>query len=572
MARRMIRGLTLACSLLPVGGHIATAQSTSQFTDFAGPYLAARSAGALNDFGAASQWLREALAHDPTNPALIDNYLLSLISLADLTRAAPIANQAVTEQVESQLAQMVVLADTARAGDWNDLIDILDAGHGIGVRIDMIARAWAQVGLGDDETALATFDAVSTLPGSQGFGTYHRAMALAYMRRLPEAAAMLALPPGQGVPRTRRTVIAHIQILTELGQNDDALAILDASFARSIDPSIIALRAAVASGGVVPFDVIQSPTDGIAEAFFTEGGAYTESSPPAIVLLYAQIAHALNNDDADLIMMSAGLLEELDRFEQAAATFAKVRPDDPGFHSAEFGRANVLRQAGEYELAIEVLQSLLRGHPDLALAHSELGDILRVQSRFIEADTAYSTAIDLFPASDGRLWGLHYKRGITRHQLDDWTAAETDFRTALAQNPNHAGLLNYLGYSLIERGEKLDEAFTLINRAISVDPENGAIVDSLGWALFSLGRHQEAVVPMERAAALLPEDPVILDHLGDVYFAVGRTLEAQFQWSRALSYSDDEDMNVLLRDKMDNGIELPLQGVDDSDLSVAQDL
>ena len=568
MAVRVLRGMALACVMVPLAAQVATAQSNA----IAGPYLAARAAGAENDFGAAADWFIRALAHDPTNPGLIDNCLLSLIGLGELDRATPIAGQAISDRVESQLANMVTMASAAQAGDWAGLLAGLDAGQSIGQRVDDLSRGWALLGMGEEEAALAAFDAATELPGSRGFGTYHKAMALGVMGRLQEADALLTLPPNQGVPRTRRSVVAHIQIMTALGRNEDALAVLDAAFSRNMDPAIVALREAVATGGIVPFDVVTSPAEGVAEVFFTEGGAYIENSPPAIVLLYAQIARHLHADDAEMIMMAAGLLEELERFDQAAQTYAMVRRDSPAFHSAEFGRADVLRQAGEPDLAIEVLQSMLRGYPQLAMAHAELGDILRIQGQFDAANAAYSTAIDLVPPTDGRHWALRYKRGITFHKLDDWTGAETDFRAALELNPNHAGLLNYLGYSLVERGEKLDEAFEMISRAIAAEPENGAIVDSLGWAYFTLGRYEEAVGPMERAARLLPEDPVILDHLGDVYFAVGRTLEANFQWSRALSYSTDDELSQLIRDKLENGLHLGVKADEEGEVSVAQDL
>ena len=568
MARRAWSGAAFACCLLTALSQTAQAQSSA----IAGPYLAARAAGAENDFGAASQWFLRALEHDPTNPALIDNCLLALVGLGDLERAAPVAGQAMSDQVDSQLAHMVAMADAAFVGDWARLIENIEAGHSVGQRVDVLAHGWALLGQGEAEAALAAFDAAADLPGSRGFGMYHKAMALGMLGRFEEADTLLLLPPGDGVPRTRRSVIAHIQIMTQLGRNDDALQTLDAAFGRSMDPATVALRQAIATGGIVPFDMVTTPAEGIAEVFYTEGRAYVENSPPAIVLLYAQIARILHPGDAEMIMLAAGLLDELERYGQAAQTFALVPRDNPAFHSAEFGRADALRQAGQTELAIEVLQSMLRGYPDLAMAHAELGDILRIEARFGEAEAAYSDAIALVPPQDRRHWLLRYKRGITLHQLDNWDAAETDFRAALELNPGHAGLLNYLGYSLIERGEKLDEAFDMISRAIAAEPDNGAIVDSLAWAYFSLGRYDEAVEPMERAAALLPEDPVILDHLGDVYYAVGRTLEANFQWSRALSFSTDEELSAAIRAKLENGLQLCMKDGDDmGEVSVARD-
>ena len=119
-------------------------------------------------------------------------------------------------------------------------------------------------------------------------------------------------------------------------------------------------------------------------------------------------------------------------------------------------------------------------------------------------------------------------------------------------------MLNYLGYSLVERGEKLDEALGMLETAAAARPDSGAIVDSLGWVLFRLGRYEEAVGLLEAAAALEPVDAVVNDHLGDVYWAVGRSIEAQFQWHRALSFDPIETDAARIRDKLDRGLDMVL--------------
>ena len=127
---------------------------------------------------------------------------------------------------------------------------------------------------------------------------------------------------------------------------------------------------------------------------------------------------------------------------------------------------------------------------------------------------------------------------------------------ALQLNPEEPHVLNYLGYSLVERREKLDEALDMIERAVAAEPDNGYITDSLGWAFYRLGRYEEAVPVMERAVELASTDPVINDHLGDVYWAVGRVREAEFQWRRALSYAPSDDLDLdRVRRKLEVGLD-----------------
>src|SRR5690606_22346998 len=115
-------------------------------------------------------------------------------------------------------------------------------------------------------------------------------------------------------------------------------------------------------------------------------------------------------------------------------------------------------------------------------------------------------------------------------------------------------LLNYYGYSLVDRGEKLAEALEMIERAVALDPRNGAYIDSLGWAYYRLGRFEDAVITLERAATLESADPVVNDHLGDAYWRVGRLREARFQWLRALSFDPEEADAQAIRHKLDFGL------------------
>ena len=160
------------------------------------------------------------------------------------------------------------------------------------------------------------------------------------------------------------------------------------------------------------------------------------------------------------------------------------------------------------------------------------------------------------PEPVGRHWSLFYSRGICHERGGDFPAAEVDFRRALALNPDQPQVLNYLGYSLVDRGEKLPEALEMIERAVAAQPDQGYILDSLAWALFRLGRHDEALKPMEQASLLEPVDPVVTDHLGDVYWMVGRTLEAQFQWRRALSFDPAEKDAQRIRRKLEVGLDV----------------
>jgi len=544
--------LALACAALPFG---AQAQGTPPHD--AGAYLAARAADGVSDFEGAAAFFARALDRDPGNAVLFERTLVALLADGLLDRALGVIDTFGDGASDSQIARIALLAGDARDGDWDGLIARLDAGDGVADIVDELSRAWALIGQGDTDAGIDVLNTLGQERGYRGFALYHKAMALASTGDWTAAEEILSAPPEAGLPRTRRSIVAHLRILSQLGRNDDAVAMLDDTFGPDPDPAIRDLRARLADDETVPFTTVNDPAEGIAEVFYSVGGTLMEQSVDDYVLIYARTAQLLHPDDAEMTLMVGGLLEALDRYDLAAETFATVAPDDPAFHAAELGRADALRRSGQPELAVEVLQNMLRRFPDLAMVHIELGDQLRRLDRLEEANVAYTDALSALPQDDPRRWLALYQRAITFHGLDDWPRAEADFRAALALQPDQPAVLNYLGYSMVERRENLDEALGMIERAVAAQPDSGAIVDSLGWALYTLGRAEEAVAPMERAAALLPEDAVVNDHLGDVYWTVGRRLEARFQWRRALSFDPEPDLAEEIRAKIETGLPAP---------------
>ena len=147
-----------------------------------------------------------------------------------------------------------------------------------------------------------------------------------------------------------------------------------------------------------------------------------------------------------------------------------------------------------------------------------------------------------------------YARGITLERAKRWPEAEKDFLRALEFEPEQPFVLNYLGYSWIDQGLNLARAQDMIRRAVELRPNDGYIIDSLGWGYYRLGKFEEAVREIERAVQIRPEDPIINDHLGDVYWCVGRELEARYQWQRALSLGAETDRENTIKSKLAVGI------------------
>jgi tetratricopeptide (TPR) repeat protein len=522
----------------------------------AGAYLAARQAAISGDYDAAALYFRDALLADANNTALMEQTLAAYLGVGQVESAAGIARPFINAGGESQIANIALMAQAARAEDWDAIFDLIEAGHEVGPLLDGLAQAWAYLGKGDTVHAMMRFDEVIDTPGLRGFGQQHKALALAMSGDLDGASAIYDLPPNIGIIPTRGSVVAHLQILAQLGDFERAGDMIERAFGEDPDPELAALRSAITAGEVPDLSrAVATPSDGISYAFKGLSDILQGEANESYLLLYAQAARYIAPHDADTQIATARLLNALGQYDAAAQTFAQVATDDPAFHSAEIGRAEALRLAGRIEQAIEVLSQLTRSQPDLPLWHASLGDIYRQQEHFVDARDAYSAALSGYPEDASIRWWLLYSRGMTSERLDEWDAAEADFRASLALNPGNPSVLNYLGYSLVDRGLKFDEALGMIETAVAARPDSGAIVDSLAWVYYKLGRYQEAVAPMERAAELEPNDPILSDHLGDVYWMVGRDVEARFQWRRALSFEPEQAEADRIRHKLSVGLD-----------------
>lgn len=521
-----------------------------------GAYLAARIAESENDFRAAATWYGKAIIADSANPQLLDGAILAEIGIGDFALATEAAKlRKAIEGEPSQLAEMALLADEAKREDYAAILAAAEAGRDVGQLTNALAVAWAKVGEGKMSEAVEAFDAVTKQKGFEAFGYYHKALALASVGDFEGADEILSGRAAGPIYVMRRGVFAHAQILSQLERNPEALALLDRSFGTVPDPMVDALRKRLQAGEPIPFDTVGSARDGIAEVFFTISTALNGEADPVYTLLHLRIAGFLRPDHTDALLLTADVLEELGQHQLAADAYAVFPPEDPAFVTAEIGRAGALKSQGRADAAIEALQALARTNGDIQRVHFALGDLLRSEERFDEAEVAYTAAIELGKAAKSEDWVLYFYRGISHEQSKDWAPAEADFRKALELNPTQPQVLNYLGYGLVDRGEKLEEALAMIEKAVAGDPEQGYIIDSLAWAYFKLGRYADALEPMEKASLLEPVDPIVTDHLGDVYWMNDRKLEARFQWRRALSFEPTEKDKARILRKLEVGLD-----------------
>lgn len=543
------------------------ADAAPEIRGLSGPYLAARMAAIQNDYPVAARYYLQALAHDDSDPFLQDSALVALISAGEMERATALSGTMSGQGRATELARLVQRAELARAGRWDALIEAIDtapspqgdAGKpGGGMLIDGMMRAWALLGAGKAGESLTAFKKMAELRGAAPMVNYHLALAKARVGDF-EGAELLLADPVTGAHILG--VIARAQVLSQLERNRDAIAMIEATPGFAEEPYLVALRDRMARGETLPFDSARGPADGMAQLFLTFGSVLaTSDEPDPLALIHARLAEYLAPDLGEARLLAAQLLQGFGQFDLAEREFEALRELGDMRPVAELSRIDALARAERLEDAEKAALALTAAHPELAQGWIALGDMLRQQDKFAPAVPAYDKALELLgDKSPEARWFPLYARGIALERSGQFPRAEADFRAALKIRPDSPQVLNYLGYSLVDRNEKLDEALELIQRAVELRPDDGYILDSLAWAYFRLGRYQEAVAPMERAVAAMASDSLVNDHMGDIYWMVGRKREAEIQWHRALSLKPETEADAQrIRTKLERGLDAVL--------------
>lgn len=529
-----------------------------------GNYLVGRYAHALGDYSAAAEHLRRALEEDPENPALLRCTLSLLVADGRVEEAAALGPRLLEIDGRARLARFVLGLQAARVGDYQGALEHVDriAREGIYAILLPLAEGWLYTGAGSGTEALAALAPLGERNPYRTFFLLHAGLMHDMAGRQEDAEAMLreavALSSG-----SIRTTAALGSLLARAGRVREAWAVYEQYHAQNPNEVWSARAMAAAEAGAPPPPLVSDAREGLAEALFGATAALPQREIKDADLVYARLALFLRDDLDVARILIAGIHEDLGRFDDAVAVYGTIPGDSDFAWTARLRAATNLADLGRVDEAVAVLGAMVDEQPARVDAASALGDALRMNERYAEAADAYDIAVERIAAAENRHWRLYYVRGIAFERVGAWSRAEADFLRALELKPDQPLVLNYLGYSWVEQRHRLDEAKAMIERAVALRPNDGYIIDSLGWVAYRLGDFEEAVVQLERAVELVAGDPIINDHLGDAYWQVGRLLEARFQWRRVLTLDPDEELVEQVRRKLTDGLSAEAEADDD---------
>jgi len=564
-----------ASVLIAVGALVLAgcASEPAQKSSAAGDYLSGRVAAGVNDIaGAAGKYAAAARLSPDDREALQKAFFFNLAA-GRIEMALPFAEQLAAADKTDGLARFAMAAAKLKHGDLDAARTSLsgDFTESFSKSIAYLAGVWIEA---EQKGPRAGLDALGAAPDDvfKGFNPSFAGMLAeaAGDADAARAAHQLAIATFAG-PAGREAYGAFLE-----RAGDDSAA---RTYYETLEKDRGAARRA-ARVGLARLDAKKaskayadlSATQGTAIALYNFSGNILEQSAGerarafeagfnvgqpqfTLPLVLAQLAIYLDPEFAPARQLAGSILGLYGNAAAAREVLGAIKASSPYFEQAQIEIAASLAADKKTDQAIALIRSALRADPASEEMRLTLAALYADHGKHDDAAAAATQAIARLGAEPPQdAWRFYISRAASLMELQRWPEAEADLKAAVEIAPEEPTTLNYLGYSWAERGLNLEEAFKLIEKAVALAPNSGAIIDSLGWAHYQLGRYEEALPLLEKAAALEPADPTITDHLGDVYARLGRKTEAEFQWRRALELKPADAVRAAIEKKLTDGI------------------
>ena len=530
----------------------ASARPDPQAESFS-TYLSARFAAQQHNMPDAARYYAQSLKSDPNNADLLSLAFFFSTTSGDFDTAATYAQKVVATVPDDRSARLALAVVAFKHKDYAEARKQLAAsGKGpLTVFVVSLFDAWAAAAQGDSATVAADMKSLSGLSGTEAVAAFHAALIAEFMNQNADVLYAKALLLNAGSPRV---VEAFGRYLERKGLTADA-----DKFYRGISNST-ALAPLAAAGlarmakGEKPDPMVHTAEEGAAEGLLNIASTITDASDADVSILYLRMVLYLRPDMALASILLADRYEALQKYDDAVAIYDKVDKSSPYYRMAAVQSARDELRLDHNDVAIAQLKTLTQAVPKDSEIWLALGDAYRETNKFDDAVAAYGQAEAALDKPAKKDWPLYYARAMAEDKAGHWDKAEVDVNTGLKLSPDEPELLNYLAYSWVDQGRRMQDALSMLEKARSLRPYDGYIVDSVGWAYYRLGRYDDAAQTLESAVLLVPGDPTINDHLGDALWKAGHKMEARYQWDQALAFSPEDSEKASLEQKLKSGL------------------
>jgi len=524
-------------------------------SSLSGSYLAGRFAGKQRDMDAAGQYFQQALRDDPNNAVLIERVFVFDLSEGKIANAEDYAERVLSFNSQHRMARFVLgLRDVRLKRYVRARENFKKAAYTpIGELTAALLTAWTYAAQGNQAQAFNALDKLDQNESLENFKSYHGALIADYMGANIRADSFYK-KAYQQAGNSLRVVQAYGNYLERNGQKDEARKVYEQFLSVAEKNPLVRQELDALNRGDKPAPFIKTPDAGMSEALFSVASALSDDQGLDVALAYAQLALSVEGDKNINLTLLGDIYESMNNYQRSIDAYDAIDKASALKANADLEVAVNLQRLEKKDEAKARLKALTESDPKDYDAFVTLGNLYRNNEEFAPAADAYNAAIALIATPQRDNWTVYYYRGIAFERTKQWDKAEADFRKALQLEPDQPMVLNYLGYSMVDKKINLPEAIGMVRKAVELKPNDGYIVDSLGWAHFRLGEYDEAVKQLERAVELKPADPIIADHLGDAYWRVGRQLEARFQWQHAKDNKPEPDDLARIEKKLKEGL------------------
>ncbi|MET3589334.1 tetratricopeptide (TPR) repeat protein [Bartonella silvatica] len=538
---RFLALFTAGVILMPSATYSKINSATNAIS-FTGAYFAGTVANHENKTDLAIRYFKQALVYQPNNIEAQKNLLEAMLSVGDFKEAVQQAKELKAQGITTPFVSLTLSIESLIKKDYKNakLFLQLKEPPASNNPVPALIDAWITFGSGKKSQAIIDLEKIKGPLWYDLFTRYHLALMSDLAGRTKDAEKYFieALNNKQGIliaPNTyERIIIAYTSFQLNHNMRQKALQTIKHGEQMLSGREVLKnIREKIEKGASLE-RLVKTPQQGAGELLYNFGTSLNHKSSARIARIFEQLSFALYPQNDATLFQLANISAKLDDTKQAIKLYQALPPKSPYYRDGQIQLAFLLANNNNYNEAIKLLTSLKKTFPNDRSILLILIALYMQDHQFTEATQTLDHAIARIKKFQKDDWKLFYQRGIAFERLNQWPKAEIDLRKALEFVPNQPQVLNYLGYSLVDRGQKLEESLHMLQKASSLQPKNSYIMDSLGWTYYKLKQYNKAVQILEDAVRLQPEDPTLNDHLGDAYWQVGRKREAIFQWHHAL--------------------------------------
>ena len=531
-------------------------EAMPQSHTLAGNYLSGRFAQRQQDWDAAQNYMNEVTRYDAGNTLLEQRAFLLSVGAMQYSRARELGEKILASEESAELALIYLACDAMGREDYKAALDYTSRlpEDGFGQYTKPLLSAWAMAGAGERKKAAALL----LKKADKADPTYNIHAGLMAELAKDEAGTRKHYKQAMESGLTLHTAVIAANYFQSHKSPEIAKSIYDGlGKIYPFNPFSNAVR----SDGKSPANISRA-ADGAAIALFDLATLLYERRAYDSAQIYGSMVLLLAPNAPFAMMMMGDIAALHGQYDKAIKDYDSVAENNALYWLSRVRASEVYEISSQPKRAVSLLTELSQKKETHLQALVGLGDLYRRLEDYPAALKAYDEALAGIPTVAEEHWPIIYARGMSLERLNNWERAEKDLLQALAFQPDNPMILNFIGYSWADKGVHLDKALDYIRRAVSLRPDDGYIVDSLGWALYRTGNYKESVSWLEKAVSIVPDDSTLLDHLADAYWQTGRKDEARYKWTRAHELSRDAGFRSVVERKI-------LQGVDPIPAQVA---